>query len=266
MTTDHTPSRNCYLQGCRQPECILAATRYTKRLRLEHARGQYRTIDATQTRHHIERLMAAGWTQRQIAHASGIEAASIHQIYAGNQERTATWRAAAILNMPLTAPPADTRRVDATGTCRRLRALRVIGHRRYDLAAALDITPDRVKHITNGHTKYVTPDEAATVTRLYRRLSTIPGPSQQTATLARNKGWHGPLAWDNIDDPTCEPEIDQYSRARSGSRIAVADVARVAELTTAGRTARQIADELGCHRRTVTRARRRAAMQQQAAA
>lgn len=257
MTTTHTPSRNCYLRGCRQKACIDASTRYTKRLRVEHQRGHYRMTDATPTRQHIARLMAAGWTQRQIAHASGVESASIHQIYAGHQQKTANWRAAAILNVQVTQPPADPRRVDATGTRRRLQALRVIGHRRYDLAAALGITADRVKHITNGRTKYVTQAEAATIARLYRRLSVTPGPSQQTATIARTKGWHGPLAWEAIDDPNCEPETGYRSRARRGSRPAVANIQRIIELTAAGRTAQQIADELGCHKRTVTRARGR---------
>jgi len=224
-TADHTPSRNCYLRGCRQQACIDASTRYTKRLRVEHQRGQYRMTDATQTRQHIERLMTAGWTQRQIAHASGVESASIHQIYTGHQEKTATWRAAAILNVPITQPPANPRRVNATGTRRRLQALRVIGHRRYDLAASLGITADRIKHITNGHTKHVTPAEATAVARLYRRLSTVPGPSQQTATIARNKGWHGPLDWDDIDDPNCKPEkaapykpADKYKRDNDRTR------------------------------------------------
>jgi len=260
-TADHTASRNCYLRGCRQPACVEVATRYTKQLRVEHARGQYRLTGATQTRHHIERLMAAGWTQKQIAQVTGVESASIHQIYVGHQEKTANWRAAAILAVPITSPPADPHHVDATGTRRRLQALRVIGHRRYDLAAALGMTDDRVKHITNGKTRRVPKHEADAIARLYRRLSTIPGPSQQTATIARDKGWHGPLDWEAIDDPACQPETGHRSRARRGSRMAVVDNERIAELTAAGRTAQQIADELGCHKRTVTRARGRVTRQ-----
>lgn len=257
-TANHTPSRNCYLRGCRQKSCIEVSTRYTKQLRLEHERGQYRMTNAAQTRHHIERLMAGGWTQNQIAEASGVEAASIHQIYVGNQEKTANWRAAAILAVKITTPPANPHRVDATGSRRRLQALRVIGHRRYDLAARLNTTADRIKHITSGHTRWVTPAEATTIARLYRHLSTIPGPSQQTATLARNKGWHGPLDWDDIDDPAAKPETSRKSRALASTKPKVyADPARVAELTRAGRTAQQIADELGCHKRTVVRARGR---------
>ncbi|WP_432053676.1 hypothetical protein [Streptomyces sp. bgisy022] len=256
MTTAHPPSRNCYLSGCRADGCRTAASRYTKQLRVEHARGHYRMTHAGPARQRIQDLMTAGWTQRQIARASGVEAASIHQVYVGAQEKTAKWRAAAILAIPVTTPPPNTHRIDATGTRRRLQALRVLGHRRYDLAAALDITADRIKHITNGNTKYVTPAEAAAIARLYRRLSAIPGPSQQTATLARNKGWHGPLAWDDIDDPNCQPETCERRQGGPGRREAV-DPLEVARLTRAGMTAAEIAMRLGCHKRTVTRARGR---------
>lgn len=260
MTTAvHTPSRNCYLRGCRLPDCILVSTRYTKQLRLEHQRGQYRMTDATQARHHVERLMAAEWTQVQIAEASGVPSANIHKLYVGAQKRIANWRAAAILSVEIGPPPADLRRVDATGSRRRLQALRVIGHRRYDLAERLNMTPDRVKHITSGDTRWVTPQEATAITRLYRRLSTVPGPSKQTAGVARNRGWHGPLAWDDIDDPAAKPETKGRTKGHRRHK-AVIDPQRVAHLTAIGRSAEQIATEIGCHKRSVVRARRRAEM------
>lgn len=246
MTTaaDHTPSRNCYLRGCRQQACIDASTRYTKRLRLEHQRGQYRMTDATQARHHVERLIAAGWTQVQISEASGVPSANVHKLYVGPQAQIANWRAAAILAVEITPPPADNRHVDATGSRRRLQALRVLGHRRYDLAARLGTTPDRVKHITNGNTRRVEPAEAAAIARLYRSLSTVPGPSKQTASVARNKGWLGPLSWEDIEDPDCRPEAAKpYSAAPKYER----DPDRIREiehLYLLGESPEQIAKQL----------------------
>ncbi|MGA4964459.1 hypothetical protein [Streptomyces pseudogriseolus] len=244
MTTAHTPSRACYLRGCRAEACIEADRRYTKRLRVEHDRGHYRTTVATQARHHIERLMAAGWTQRQIAAASRVEAASVHQIYT-TQKRTAKWRAAAILAIPVGPPPTDPRRVDATGSRRRLQALRVIGHRRRDLAAALRMTEDRVKHITGGATARVHADEATAIARLYRRLSTIPGPCKQTAGIARNKGWHGPLAWDDIDDPDCQPEEAAPFEAFPKFERDPDRKAEIAHLDSLGESVASIAKQLG---------------------
>lgn len=257
----HTPSRNCYLRGCRQPGCVKASNRYTKRLRLEHQHGRYRMTDATPARHHVTRLMAAGWTQVQIAAASGVPSANIHKLYVGPQAKIANWRSAAILRIEIGQPPADPRHVNATGSRRRLQALRVLGHRRYDLAARLDTTPDRVKHITNGTTRRVSPEEAAAIARLYRSLSTVRGPSKQTATIARSKGWHGPLAWDDIDNPKSRPLTGgQEAPGASRRRKVQADPARVARLTAEGLSAQQIAHEIGCHKRTVVRARGRAEM------
>lgn len=257
-TADHTPSRNCYLRGCRLPACIKASTRYTKRLRLEHQRGRYRMTDATQARRHVTRLMAAGWTQVQIGAASGVPSANIHKLYVGPQAKIANWRAAAILGVEVGPPPADPRRVNAIGSRRRLQALRVLGHRRYDLAARLGTTPDRIKHITNGTARKVTSEEAAMVARLYRNLSTVRGPSKQTASIARNKGWHGPLAWDDIDNPKARPLTGgQEAPGANRQRKVQADPARVARLTAAGLSAQQIANEIGCHKRSVVRARRR---------
>lgn len=259
--TDHTPSRNCYLRGCREKPCLAVSTRYSKRLRLEHQRGQYRMTDAGPARQHIERLVAAGWTQVQVSEASGVPSANIHKLYVGPQDKTANWRADAILAVEIGPPPADASIVDATGSRRRLQALRVLGHRRYDLAARLGTTPDRIKHITSGSTRRVSTAEAAGIAQLYRNLSTVRGPSKQTASIARNKGWHGPLAWDDIDDPKARPLAGGRDINGKTYRSKVyADPARVAKLTAEGLSAAQIARKIGCHQRTVVRARGRAAV------
>jgi hypothetical protein len=264
-TAVHKGDRNCYLHGCREPACVNASTRYTKRLRLEHSRGQYRMTDAAPVRHHIKRLMAAGWTQTQISDASQVPSANIHKLYSSPQQKTANWRATAILAIEITTPPADPRHVDATGSRRRLQALRVLGHRRYDLAAELGTTPDRIKHITNGRARTLPPEEAAAITRLYRTLSTVPGPSKQTASIARNSGWHGPLAWDDIDNPKARPLTGGREQAGASRKRKVrADTGRVARLTAEGLSVAQIARQIGCHERTVSRARRRAELQQAA--
>jgi DNA-binding NarL/FixJ family response regulator len=87
-------------------------------------------------------------------------------------------------------------------------------------------------------------------------LSRIPGPSQRARNDARRKGWHGPLAWDDdIDDPTAKPDIDQHPDKRG--KPAQIDELRVARLVREGLTNAQIAQRIGCHVRTVTRARGR---------
>jgi hypothetical protein len=81
---------------------------------------------------------------------------------------------------------------------------------------------------------------------------------KQIATAARNKGWRGPLAWDAIDDPKCEPEPEDRTDVQRRRKVAV-DLELVARRTKQGRTAQQIADEIGCHKRSIDRARTRVA-------
>ncbi|MFL4904873.1 helix-turn-helix transcriptional regulator [Streptomyces sp. MMS24-I2-30] len=205
MTTDHTPSRACYQHGCSRPECKQADYQYMSRLRLERHRGQRRRCDSTQTRHHIERLLAAGWTQAQIARAAGLAHRTVGAVEAGTanvSKRTAL----AILSVLIGPAPTDTRDVDATGTTRRLRALAVIGWPIEQLSPQLGIYPTALGNIARGELRNVRATTAHAVALLYQHLIRQPGPSDRSRILASKKGWHGPAAWDDIDDPSEQPE------------------------------------------------------------
>jgi hypothetical protein len=176
------------------------------RLRLEHHRGQRRRIDATQSRHHIERLIAADWTQAQIARAAGLAHHIIGDVRRG-QAVVANGTALAVLSVPIGPPPNDIRDVDATGTTRRLRALVAIGWPIEQLAPQFGIFPTALGNIARGELANVRATTADTVALHYQQLIRRPGPSNRSRILARKKGWHGPAAWDdNIDDPSAQPE------------------------------------------------------------
>lgn len=207
MTTDHTPSRSCYQRGCRTVACATENYRYMSRLRLEHSRGQRRRTDATQTRHHIERLIAHGWTQAQIARTAGLVHHLISDVRYG-KETISTKTAYAVLSVPLGPPPADTRDVDATGTIRRLRALVAIGWPIDQLAPQVGIFPTALGNIARGELAHVRATTADTVALHYQHLVRRPGPSNRSRILARKKGWHGPAAWDDIDNPDEQPDLD----------------------------------------------------------
>lgn len=209
-TETHQPSRGCYQRGCQTPECRQANYRYMSRLHLDHHRGQKRRHDATQIRHHIERLIAAHWTQAQIARAAHLAHHLIGDIRRG-QPTVAVATAYAILSIPLGQPPADLRDVDATGTMRRLRALVAIGWPIEQLAPRLGIWPTALGNIARGELAHVRIATAETITHRYQQLIRQPGPSNRARLLAAKKGWHGPLAWDGpaIDDPTAQPDVEQ---------------------------------------------------------
>jgi len=256
-TADHEPSTSCYKRGCKSPGCLGAGRRYAKQLAYEQSQGMSRMHDASQARTHIERLKANNWKHRQIAAASGVAQSTVTTI-AGGQETTNKRHVIAILSIPIGPAPAEPPKMtDATGTNRRVRALAWMGYSLVSLSGRLDMTEDRVSSIARGAVATVRITEARKITKLYRELSATPGPSQRAASDARRKGWHGPLAWDAIDDPAAEPDTEGRTDFQRRHK-AVVDLELVARRTSQGKTAGEIAAELGCHKRSVVRARRRA--------
>ncbi|MGW7087598.1 hypothetical protein ACWGH2_29435 [Streptomyces sp. NPDC054871] len=263
-TADHSPSRACYLRGCASEQCERAAYLYMKQLYIDYSHGRRRTCSATQSRAHIDRLLAADWTQAEIAKAADLTHSMIADIRNGRPtiyNRTAL----AVLSIPV-GPPPGPRPVDATGTVRRLRALIRIAHSIETITAETGMSRAKLSRITAGHFETISVDTAASIARAYRRLVTVPGKNPGARQYAKNKGWHGPLAWDDIDDPACKPEYMRRSEARASTKPKVyADPDRVAELTAQNKSAAEIALQLGCHQRTVVRIRGRVAEQAVAA-
>lgn len=223
--TDHIPSRTCYQHGCPRPECKQADYQYMSRLRLDYQRGRRRRTDAIQVRHHIERLRAAGWTQAQIARAAGLAHRTIGCVAAG-APTVSNRTALAVLSVPIGPAPTDTRDVDATGTMRRIRALVAIGWPIAHLAPRFRMYETALGNIARGQLTHVRATTADIVALEYRTLSRIPGPSQRARNEARKKGWHGPAAWDDIDNPGEQPDVEPAAEPEP-SRDELAAIRRV---------------------------------------
>ncbi|MDD7813655.1 hypothetical protein PP713_13885 [Mycobacterium sp. CSUR Q5927] len=97
--------------------------------------------------------------------------------------------------------------VDATGTRRRLQALRVAGWSALELARQLGCSESMV--CKRNHQSIVRASTAAAVVELFNRLQLIPGPSERARRHAARKGWLPPLAFDDdtIDDPAAKPNL-----------------------------------------------------------
>lgn len=242
----HTPSRACYQHGCRQPACKQADYAYMARLRLDHHRGQYRRTDATQTRHHIERLIAAGWTQAQIARTAGLYHRIIGAVQAG-QHTVANDTARAILNIPIGPAPRDAQDVDATGTVRRVRSLVAIGWPLAQLAPRFGLYVSALGRIANGRLEHVRATTADTIAREYRHLARTPGPSQLVRARAVRRGWNGPAAWDEqtIDDPHAQPEPSASAPELKRNELAALRREEITHLAGYGVTVEEIAKRLG---------------------
>lgn len=209
MSTRPQPThgtRARYLRGCRCTPCTDAAYHYMSRIRLDHERGQRRRIPAEPTRDHVKNLCTAGWTLTQIATAAGCSRHTISSLVSHSTHNVRRDIGAAILAIPVTQTPSPARDVDATGTVRRLRALVAIGWPLATVAPAAGLHRDQIARISRGGEPHVRAATADAVAAVYRSWCSRPGPSARARTTAARRGWHGPLAWDDIDDPNAEPE------------------------------------------------------------
>lgn len=220
----------------------------------DRSNGVRLRVDATQTRAHLQRLTARGWTYQQIAAATGLDSSTFGIILSGRYRKVAHHTATAVLNIRLDqTPPIPRGLTNATGTRRRLQALMVLGYPLPGIAQQVGVAYSNLLETANGTWSTIRTPTAQKITVLYRRLSLTPAPPTRTAELARNeamkRGWHGPLAWDDIDDPACEPESCQVTEP---GHVHPDDVA---ELAGRGLDDREIGRRLGVSDRTILRAR-----------
>lgn len=256
--------------NCQRPECRARNAEYSRRRYRQIGYGTWQPlVDAEPVRQHIAALRDAGHSLPAIQKKARISAATLARLlYDGVNPRANRIRtdvAARILTLPVTpAPVTPNTTIDATGTRRRIQALVAMGWTYTALAPHLGFHPRRLTDLARA--ERVLASTAARIADRYRVVQTwnpaghgVPAASQTMArNIAAREGWHGPLAWDDIDDPDCQPETEHRpSRAQASRPKVYADPARVARLTAAGKSAAQIAQEIGCHVRTVTRARGR---------
>jgi transcriptional regulator with XRE-family HTH domain len=107
-------------------------------------------------------------------------------------------------------PPKVTRRVDPTGTTRRLRALTLEGWSQAAIADATGYGVATIKEQRRGDRKYTSPEFRDAIRELYEaELSPEieEARQHQSATIASSKGWLPRGAWAglDIDDPSVHP-------------------------------------------------------------
>lgn len=251
------PSEAAYCAGCGCLPCREARYRYAKHYRARVAASGPALVDATATRTHLRTLLEAGYSPTVIAAVTHVDRTTIVNIDEGRHATTS--RAAArriIATTPtdlLTRAPADTY-VPAIGAARRIRALQTLGWTLTHIADAAGITAARLDW-TARHPDGTLPAGAhRTVRDVYDELSMRLGPSSRTAAYAKRAGWMPPLAWDD-DEIDCWAAAPR-SPADPGNQTDERDQV-IAHLTRIGKSARFIAETVGCSDRTVVRVRQR---------
>lgn len=153
------------------------------------------------------------------------------------------------------------RRIDGTGTRRRIQALWAIGWTSQHIANACGWgTPQAVTEVV-GVRRDVYASTATTIARVYDLMSMTPGPSAKNHREAARKGWAPPLSWDEdtIDDPSAKPR-----GVRTDDRRDL--LADWADLRAAGESIEHAAARLGVTVGAIERAEFRAARKEGSAA
>lgn len=99
------------------------------------------------------------------------------------------------------------------GSQRRLQALMALGYSLVRLGLAMGIAPQHLRVLLNAHRPRVTLQTAAKVAAVYDNLCmTVPEKEYNnnsvglTRALAARRGYAPPLAWDDIDNPSEQPQ------------------------------------------------------------
>lgn len=208
--------------GCNCQPCRDNFHAYSRRRYRLKGYGTWQPLtDAEPVRQHIATLRAAGHSVASICRDANVSAATAQRILYGVQGRPPAARmrtdaAQRILSIQPHAKSAldDACTIDGTGTRRRLQALVAIGWPLSQIGPRVGIHPRPLTTLLRADRVYAS--TRRTVADGYRKLHTadpaahgVPAPVITSArNWAKRQGWHGPLAWDDIDDPEAEPEAD----------------------------------------------------------
>lgn len=231
--------------GCRCPKCTHAQARGGKVRRLQHFRGEGPLYPGTPLVEHIKTLHDDyGMSYALIARRAEVADATITYLVRGVTKSCKRDKALRILAVK----PADFDTVakrPAFRSTRRVQALYAIGHNPQTIAAEADLDPYTVSQVANGRYESFRASTERGIRTAYNRLCTVPGPSEKAKRRAAKLGWHGPLAWDDIDDPAAKPEksapyrpADKYRRDPDRTR-------EIEHLYLLGESKEQIAKQLG---------------------
>ena len=237
---NHGTYRTYVHDKCRCEHCTRAQREYHQRLRKQNAlhyldptRPKTPTdlIDAGPARDHIQKLRDLGVGWKRIAEQAGVSNTTVEEIIYGRKTpprppRIRIQRVAAekILSVPLTI---DTLRegawIPVTGTRRRIQALMTLGYPMHHMAGLLKVTPTTLSSLAR-HRPNVRVQTAKKVAVLYQQLGDQPATPHEGLTdsairrarnYARKHGYAPPAAWDNIDDPSEEPQGARTSEPRA---------------------------------------------------
>lgn len=276
--------------GCRCEQCrrLRKLERHQRRARLlaygrtDELRPE--RVPVGLVREHVITLMVRGGLER-IADAAQVPRSLLLDIYFGPRGKVKKQRisttgltvgtSSAARILALTPNDIAASVVPATGAVRRLQALVVCGYSESELAARLGMQIGNFSQLILGHRPKVRAARHEAVRALFNELWSVPktvASADVSRRLAKKHRWVGPLAWDDIDDPSERPnlrgdrekvgdqDLDEIAieLAMGGERVKLTAAERreaIARLHAARFSDRIVAERLHIAQRTVLRAR-----------
>lgn len=261
---------------CRCGACRAANRDAQRRRRRAIAYGRWQPfVDREAARAHVDQLVAAGLSLRRIAELSGLSRGCVEALVHGTRARGPSHqiRASTAAHILSVTPPFGSAadhpaHVDATDARRRLRELIALGWSMSRIAERLQCTHSHVSRLLNRRTISSATD--LQIRDLHHHLS-VRRPDDDTPPerasvdaarrYAARRGWLPPHSATTIRSPDEDALLDMVAvqRAVDGRAVALNPAERraaAAQLTAQGTSARQIAEQLGTHPRTVQRYRR----------
>ncbi|MFG3660284.1 hypothetical protein [Streptomyces sp. NPDC047706] len=195
---------------CRCTPCKRAHRRADLERELRRQRGERNLVPIEEILPHIRTLLASGMSQTLIARQAGVSQAVISYITTGRNKTCQTDKARRILAVQPHHFDGNAER-PAIGATRRIRALYSLGHSRADIAALSGLSMASISLLAEGRWKILDNRAATALADAYRQLAHRRGTNWKNARRAAAEGWHGPLAWDDIDNPDEQPETEQVN-------------------------------------------------------
>jgi uncharacterized protein YerC len=278
-THKHGATGTCYQKHrCRCTDCRAHRAKQERDREARARNGELQEfVNAIITVPRIMQLVREDWTYADIEAVSGVSVPTISRIMRGVTVRVERETADAILgtkpSMRHRAP--EPRKVDATGTVRRLRALVAVGWTFWAISARAGHAKTWALNITRSTT--VTTTTRDLIARLYDEMwNTLPPLNTpvekqsyaRSRRIAQKHGWASPLAWDDdtIDDPGAEPELPtaeelwaeavEYALAGEQPQLTPEQRREVITVLNERRwSGKKIANHIGCNVKTVERVR-----------
>lgn len=242
--------------ACRCSTCIRGAyLANIQRARVRAVHGS-NLIDRDVLLKHVTTLKASGMSQLLIGRLAGVSGSTISYIVNGRVSGVQRSKALRILAVrPGTFDDVADRPV--LGSRRRLQALYAMGHGAQAIGELAGLHPEPLYDIAHGRTRVIASRVAIGIQAAYRELASRPGDNIRARRIADRNGWHGPLAWDDIDNPDEQPDTDTGEEVPLFRSLAEDGLWLEAQGYTRGQAAERLGVTKNNLQACISRARRR---------